>query len=96
MALVDEKDTKNMVLRTVFLPPALDDKLRDFAFENRVSKGDLIRSLVTNALKAMEGRSGSSSSKAAPGFRTARAKAKAKKAGVRKAAPKKVATKVAK
>ena len=54
MALVDESDTRNMVLRTVFLPPALDDQLRDVAFHLRVSKGDLIRSLVLNGLAALD------------------------------------------
>ncbi|MBV6882643.1 hypothetical protein [Xanthomonas euvesicatoria] len=54
MALADKEDTQNMVLRTVFLPPALDDRLRDVAFESRVSKGDLIRSLVTAALNSLQ------------------------------------------
>lgn len=84
MALVDETDTRNMVLRTVFFPPDLDDKLRDVAFSNRVSKGDLIRSLVMNGLASI-----------APGSLLASHVAK-RSAAKKKPAAKKAAKKVAK
>jgi len=44
-------DDNNMVLRTVFFPPELDNQLRDFAFSKHVSKGDLIRQLVIKGLE---------------------------------------------
>lgn len=39
-----------MVLRTVYLPPDVDHKLRIKAFEGRSSKNDLIREAVTQYL----------------------------------------------
>ena len=40
----------NMVLRTVFFPPTLDDQLRVIAHRSKVSKGDLIRQLIDTGL----------------------------------------------
>lgn len=45
-----EDDTRNMVLRTVFIPPNLDDALRDAAFSQGVNTGQLLRSIIANAL----------------------------------------------
>lgn len=39
-------DQENMVLRSVFLPPELDDTLRRLAYEGNCSKGELIRAAV--------------------------------------------------
>lgn len=41
---------EKMVLRTVYLPPSLDEKLRMQAFRNKVSKNDLIRKAVEREL----------------------------------------------
>jgi hypothetical protein len=41
---------ENMVLRTVYLPPELDEALRRQAFHSRRSKGDLIREYVARGL----------------------------------------------
>jgi hypothetical protein len=43
-------DDSNLVLRTVYLPLDLDELLRQLAFEKRVSKNELIRSLLQEAL----------------------------------------------
>ena len=45
---------ENMVLRTVYLPKPLDKQLRTMAFANEQTKGDLIRTLVNEALAARE------------------------------------------
>ena len=45
---------ENMVLRTVYLPKALDQKLRGLAFANEQTKGELIRSLINEALALRE------------------------------------------
>jgi hypothetical protein len=42
--------TENMVLRTVFLPVALDDALKSSAERNKVSKGELIRQALESQL----------------------------------------------
>jgi hypothetical protein len=47
--------TDRMVLRTVYLPPDLDDALRVWAFRSNVSKGDIIREAVARQLKAVAG-----------------------------------------
>ena len=41
---------EKMVLRTVYLPPALDEKLRVQAFRSKVTKNDLIRRALEREL----------------------------------------------
>ena len=41
---------EKMVLRTVYLPPALDEKLRVHAFRSKVSKNDLVRRAIEREL----------------------------------------------
>lgn len=36
----------NMVLRTIYLPPDLDDKLREIAYANRSSKNEIMRCAI--------------------------------------------------
>lgn len=45
------KNEQVLVLRTVYLNPERDEELRKIAFENRISKGDLIRRLIDFALE---------------------------------------------
>ncbi len=49
-------DDENMVLRTVYLPRELDDHLRSVAFTNEVSKGNLMRELISEGLQARRNR----------------------------------------
>ncbi|WP_294986993.1 hypothetical protein [uncultured Stenotrophomonas sp.] len=110
MSSTNDKDTENMVLRTVFLPPSLDDRLRDVAFQRRVSKGDLIRSLVLEALDptpssaskakpaasiAASGTSSSLTRRIIASHRAVAKKAAAKKVAMKKKAAKKVTVKKA-
>lgn len=44
-----------MVLRTVYLPPELDEKLRVWAFRTKVSKGDVIRQAIAKELQTISG-----------------------------------------
>ncbi|TIO80819.1 MAG: hypothetical protein E5X74_31470 [Mesorhizobium sp.] len=44
--------TENMVLRTVYLPKDLDQKLKVVAFGQERSKNDIIRELIQAGLKA--------------------------------------------
>ncbi|WP_404478988.1 ribbon-helix-helix protein, CopG family [Novosphingobium sp. BL-52-GroH] len=48
----NSESSEKMVLRTVYLPPELDEKLRVSAFRAKVSKGDVIRNAIALALKA--------------------------------------------
>ena len=41
---------QGMVLRTVYLPRELDDKLRQIAYEERKSKNEIIRTFLNTAL----------------------------------------------
>ncbi len=41
----------SLVLRTVYLPRDLDERLREIAFSQRTSKNEVIRSLLQEALK---------------------------------------------
>jgi hypothetical protein len=41
---------EGMVLRTVYLPRELDEKLRKMAYEQRKSKNEIIRTLLLDAL----------------------------------------------
>jgi hypothetical protein len=44
----------NMVLRTVYLPLALDRELRELAFSRDVSKADLIRDFIQQGLGTVQ------------------------------------------
>ncbi|WP_105435714.1 ribbon-helix-helix protein, CopG family [Neorhizobium tomejilense] len=44
--------TANMVLRSVYVPQELDGNLRQLAFKSEMSKNELIRELVQEALKS--------------------------------------------
>lgn len=44
----------NMVLRSVYLPENVDDRLRALAFLQNRSKGDLVRELVQEGLDRLE------------------------------------------
>lgn len=44
------ESSERMVLRTVYLPPELDEKLRVSAFRAKLSKGDVIRHAIARAL----------------------------------------------
>lgn len=48
-------ESERMVLRTVYLPPDLDEKLRVWAFRTKVSKGDVIRQAVARELASVTG-----------------------------------------
>jgi len=48
------EDNENMVLRTVYLPKALDVKLRGMAFTMNVSKAEFMRTLLKEALDLRE------------------------------------------
>jgi predicted DNA-binding protein len=45
---------RSMVLRSVHLPPEMDERLRTLAFSLRVSKADLIRGFVAKELERIE------------------------------------------
>ncbi len=45
--------SQNLVLRTVYISPELDDLLRVQAFTNRTSKGDLIRKYLVEGIRAV-------------------------------------------
>jgi hypothetical protein len=47
--------SSNLVLRTVYLSPSVDDKLRDEAYSTRTSKNDLIRRYIEAGMKALSG-----------------------------------------
>lgn len=89
--------TSNLVLRTVYLSPTVDDKLRDEAYYTRTSKNDLIRRYIEAGMKAMSGQAVSAkpaakkalAAKKAPAAKKA---APAKKAAAKKHAPAKKAT----
>lgn len=44
--------TQNLVLRTVYISPDVDDKLRTQAFDKRTSKNDLIRQYIELGMQA--------------------------------------------
>ena len=79
-----------MVLRTVYLPPDIDDELRVRAFRSNQTKNDLIREAVTRWLdeaglstakaKGVRGGKAKATSNAKPRTRTVRAKSRAKTA----------------
>ena len=47
--------SENMVLRTVYLPKALDKRLRAIAFDQELSKGELMRVLIAEAMQQRAG-----------------------------------------
>ncbi|WP_269713274.1 ribbon-helix-helix protein, CopG family [Caulobacter sp. NIBR2454] len=47
--------SENMVLRTVYLPKALDKRLRAIAFDQELSKGELMRVLIAEAMQHRAG-----------------------------------------
>ncbi len=47
---MSEAASENMVLRTVYLPRAMDHRLRDLAFKLALTKGELMRVLVQESL----------------------------------------------
>ena len=46
-----KRSKETLVLRTVYLPKSTDDKLRDIAFQDRVTKNDIIRCVVEHCIK---------------------------------------------
>ena len=52
-------DTNNMVLRTIYLPPDIDQALKAAAIRGARSKGDLIRELIRTGLDAKRNEAGS-------------------------------------
>lgn len=78
----------NMVLRTVYISPSVDDALRDEAFRKRTSKNDLIRQYIElgmEAKKAKQNRnSGATPARPAPAAKkTVAAKKRAGATGAR-------------
>lgn len=51
---MDDSSTQNMILRSIYLPPKVDQTLRAIAFTRQISKGDLMRSLIDEGLKRIE------------------------------------------
>jgi hypothetical protein len=51
---------RNLVLRTVYISPELDNKLRASAYDKRTSKNDLIRKYLEVAVKNEEAKIGGS------------------------------------
>jgi predicted DNA-binding protein len=47
-------ENETMVLRTVYLPAALDEELKKLAFHGSTSKGDLIRRAIRKMVDGME------------------------------------------
>lgn len=43
-----------MVLRTIYLTPEMDDRLRIAAFNNRTSKNELIRRALEKVIESLE------------------------------------------
>lgn len=59
--------SENMVLRTVYLPKALDKQLRTIAFEAELSKGELMRVLIAEAMQRRAAKGEAAFGKAAGG-----------------------------
>ena len=71
-----EMATKNLVLRTVYIDPQVDDALRDEAFVGRTSKNDLFRKYLMLGMQAAK------SANALPAKKGVGKPVAAKKAGV--------------
>lgn len=50
--------TQNLVLRTVYVDPDVDDQLRDEALEKHVSKAELFRKYLVTGVKAAKSQPG--------------------------------------
>jgi hypothetical protein len=87
--------TTNLVLRTVYLSPKVDDRLRDEAFTLRTSKNDLIRKYIEAGMKALNAANAPAKKVAVAHVPPAVKHAVAAKrvAAAKKAAPKKAAAK---
>jgi hypothetical protein len=88
--------SSNLVLRTVYLSPSVDDKLRDQAYYTRTSKNDLIRRYIEAGMKALAGQvvGVTAAAKKAPAKQVGQLAAKKAAAGyfvAKKAAPAKKA-----
>jgi hypothetical protein len=57
--------TKNLVLRTVYIDPQVDDALRDEAFVGRTSKNDLFRKYLMLGMQAAKSASATALTKSA-------------------------------
>ena len=97
--------TSNLVLRTIYISPEVDDDLRIEAFDNRTSKNDLIRKYLEMGMAAAKGLNRDRGvaakpavkavAKPAPKKAAAKPAAKAVPKAAAKPAAKKVAAKVA-
>lgn len=65
--------SENMVLRTVYLPKALDKQLRTIAFEAELSKGELMRVLIAEAMQRRASKGEAAFAKAAGASTSAKA-----------------------
>lgn len=80
--------TKNLVLRTVYIDPEVDDKLRNEAFEQRVSKNDLMRRYIKLGMRAASVATGPAAVAAKPAAKAVARAPAARKRGTSVAAKK--------
>jgi predicted DNA-binding protein len=52
MAKVEGTDEQTMILRTVYLPPEMDRRLREIAYKLQVTKNEMIRRMIGAGLTA--------------------------------------------
>lgn len=79
--------SERMVLRTVYLPPELDEKLRVSAFRAKQSKGDVIRRAIAIVLESDRSLGKDSQTlKSKPGAKVMRAKGKKGAGGTKRRA----------
>ncbi len=81
--------TSNLILRTVYLSPTVDDKLRDQAYVERTSKNDLIRRYIEAGMRSLgvapTSHSTAAAKKAGGDLSAAKAAAAPRKAAAKKA-----------